>query len=313
MSFYLYIRVSTEEQDPLAQRLEAENFIKKYPQFNITKVYEDRCSAWSSKPENLVNLINDISMIPYGNRPYILVKSVDRFSRNIDYGTQCINQIINLGTEIMFFDTPTLNVKTPEGRSNFDFLLQQAQNYSDIQSSKIKDAIHARKEAGLATTKIPVFGTRHVYRDDGRLYVEIMPQEYVVQALIAVLNGNYTIDQFMRCFRVYEASFDIPHTEKTIYDHDYRDYNERHKMFYAFGNPDEEFAEILNYLDVFKRFENWTKNSINYQWKKYIEPNLKDFENYIQIMLQQDVPDELLVKNVNHQVLSNEDDAFLEQ
>lgn len=307
-NFCLYIRVSTDEQDPLAQKLEAEKFVRSNPQFNITAVYEERCSAWSQVPDSLVQMIKDIESHPVGQRPNILVKCVDRFSRNIQYGTECLEKILSLGIEIMFFDYPRLNVRTPEGRAFFDEALRVAQGYSDAQSAKIKDALEARRQNGLATTGSPIFGTIHVEGNDGRKYVQDCPEEIMIQALIAMLNGYYTNNDIMRGVRVYQASFGNPTFTRSMYDHDFVPFKDRHELFVG---SDRTFAEVLNYFQVWKRGDAWTAGSIKYQWDRYVQPKAEFFERYIEknIMCHV-VPEHLLVPiNGNCRNISSSSDS----
>lgn len=301
-NFFLYIRVSTEEQDPLAQRLEAEKFIRDHPTYRIVRVYEERASAWSQAPTELVRLIKDIAAIPVPPgmpaprvRPHLMVKSVDRFSRNIAYGQECLQVLLNQGVDILFFDTPNLNVRTPGGKAEFDKLLASAQGYSDLQSAKIKDALAVRKENGLATTKIPVFGTDHEELADGRKYVIENPQEVMVQGIIAMLNGNYTNDQLMRAVRVYQMTHFKETCNRSMYDCNFVDFNDRHQLY---RGTDKTFSEILNYFKIFKRGQRWTSSQTNYQWNKYIKPRWQLFENYIERnLLCHPVPEHLLIPN----------------
>ena len=292
-NFFLYIRVSTDEQDPVAQRLEAEKMIRSNPIFTISSVYEERCSAWSQVPANLVKMIKDIEEMHPSQRPNILVKCVDRFSRNIQYGNECLNKILSLGIEILFFDTPTLNVRTPEGRSLFEYHLRIAQGYSDIQSSKIKESIAIRKENGMATTAVPVFGTEFYKGPDNKNYFKNNNQEIMVLALICMLNGRYTSDHIMKAIRVYEATFNINHTPRSMYDYDFVKFSKRHEVYFG---TDKTFAEILNYFNIHKRSEKWTTSTIRYQWTKNAQPKSEDFERYIaNNLLAHNVPEYLLI------------------
>lgn len=294
--FFLYIRVSTDEQDPIAQKLEAEKIINKNPIFKITKVYEEKCSAWSQAPTNLVRMIKDIENIHPDQRPNILVKCVDRFSRNMEYGMECLLKIISLGIEILFFDTPNLNVKTPEGLNLFSDYLRIAQMSSDTQSCKIKESIAIRKENGIATTSVPVFGTEFYKGPDDKNYFKHNEQEIMILAIICMLNGRYTNDHIMRAIRVYEKKSNIDHTIRTMYDYDFVKFSDRHKVYFG---TDKTFAEILNYFNILKRGENWTPGTIRYQWTKNAQPKSDDFEKYIQdSFLVHNVPEYLLIPSL---------------
>lgn len=265
-NFYLYVRVSTEQQDFLAQKLAAEAFIGAYRNAKIIKVFEEKSSAYNQIPQEMVKMVLEIEAFDHSKRPKILVRNVDRFSRSINYGTECLEKILSLGTEILFYDHPDMNVKTPEGRARFNLMLSDAENESKKISERVINALKARKEAGYLTTKEPPFGKK--VGADNKL--EDSPQEIFIQGIIAMLNLEYTPRQILKAIRVYEDQHMGGKTSTTFYAKDFIDPNHREEIFY--GN-DKWFAYILNHFGILKRGKEWTFGSINYQWRQYIKPH----------------------------------------
>jgi hypothetical protein len=215
--------------------------------------------------------------MPPHERPNILVKSVDRFSRNIIYGNEVIDMIISLGIEIMFFDTPTLNIRATDGRVDFDRLLAIAQGASDQISIRVKDSLQVRRENGMMTTSTPPFGTKSYVGLDGT-YLEVNHEEYFIQAIIAMFHGDYTPNELMMFIRIYQLKFGDPNCTLTIYDDNFVNIDERYSIYYG---TLASFANILNYFGISKRGSKWTGGSISYQWTRYIEPNIETFTTFI--------------------------------
>ncbi len=264
-NFYLYVRVSTEQQDFLSQKLAADAFITAHPNTKIIKVFEEKSSAYNQIPNEMIKMILEIEAIDQPQRPKILVRNVDRFSRSVNYGTECIDKILASGTEIFFYDHPDMNVATPEGRARFNTMLADAENESRKISERVVSALKVRREAGYLTTKEPPFGKK--VGGDNKL--ENCPQEIFIQGLIAMLNLEFTPRQILKAIRIYEEQCMGGRTSTTFYAKDFIDPAQREEIFY--GN-DKWFAYILNHFGILKRGYQWTCWSINYQWKKYIYP-----------------------------------------
>ena len=282
---FLYARVSSETQELEHQIYGAQQFVELYPGMKITRTFQESSSAWSAIPQQMIFMIKTIEELPVEDRPYILVKNVDRFSRNISYGSEIINKIISLGVTIIFYQTPSLNVRDPNGRMEFDRLLGIAQGASDHTSAQVRFSIQARKNQGLLTTAKPVFGEEAYDCEDPtdgvvKTYVRVNPDEYMVQALISLFYGDYTPDQLMQSINVYKNTFGNPNCEKTLYD-DFVDISEKDNIFYSNVST---FAKILNYFEIYKRDSNWTGSSVGYQWNKYIENNLLEFQLYNEVV-----------------------------
>lgn len=289
-NFFFYARVSTQDQDLLSQKLAAESFCQQQNSlvnFKIIKYFEDHCSAYSQIPTNMIRMIQEIESMPPSERPYIMVKNVDRFSRSIDYGTQCIEKIISLGVEILFYEHPNLDVRTPEGREEFDKLLQEAQRESERISRRVSNSISARKAANILTTSVPPFGFKldpisELQLEEGSpKYIVPEEEEKATQALIAMMNLDYTPNQLMIAIRIFEDNFRGGYSTKTVYELEEFNLVSKDEILYG---TDKTFASVLNHFGIYKRGDEWTRSSINYQWNKYIKDQTDEWNSYISDM-----------------------------
>lgn len=294
-NIYFYARVSTENQDFLSQKINAEKFVSDKPHLKIIKIFEEKSSAYNQIPQTMIEMVLEIESMPLSCRPHIMVKNVDRFSRSIQYGTECLDKILSLGIDIIFYTLPHINVRTVEGRNEFNKLLMEAEAESKKISERVIFSLKARKEAGYMITKEPPFGKRLIAGNDDKM-MEDCPEEIHIKGIIYMLNKEFTMREILKSIRDYERTFLGKKSDMNIYGA-LIDPSYRNEIFY--GN-DEDYARILNFFKIYKRGEEWRKGSIYYQWKKCIEPYVGDIENSLKLKLAliDDVEDEIYANSL---------------
>ena len=139
---YVYIRVSTPQQNPSFQIKEITDYCKDN-NITILKIYEDNASGRNMKRNGLKNMLNDLdnNYCDVGN---VITWRVDRLSRNTDDINFIVNKINAYGITFLTIDD---KIYCKDAKLNFNLSIAAgfAQLESDTISSRVKAGIAAKK------------------------------------------------------------------------------------------------------------------------------------------------------------------------
>jgi DNA invertase Pin-like site-specific DNA recombinase len=146
---YIYIRVSTQEQDYDAQRYSCVKFCEDNDVTDY-EVVEEKCSAYKLKSQKeLAGLLSkkDINIIVY---------AVDRLSRNVVKADSMTN-LFELNNITIHSVKERISTFTAFGRHEFRKIISASQYESELISERVRNSIKYRKENGIAIGR-PKYG-----------------------------------------------------------------------------------------------------------------------------------------------------------
>lgn len=192
----IYCRVSThkdsQEESLEAQKSRLQQVVQNTPGWTLYKIYEDQDSG-----NDIFRMGFQSMMMDAWDRCFdmILVKSVSRFSRNLEKSKERCNELKSLGIEVIFEEQ---NLSTFEDEENFELELCMAiaQEESKALSEAIKWGHSKRAKSGESGLyKRRCFG----YRKDE--YGDLMVNEVdaaIVRRVFDLYLKGYSVDMIMK-------------------------------------------------------------------------------------------------------------------
>jgi len=147
MSYYAYLRVSTEEQNTDRQEIA----VLKYAQENgfvYANIYQDKVSGKNFKRPSYQEMKETVK-----KDDVIIIKDISRLGRNWDENTIEWKWFLDNGIRLVVLDTPILS--TNDGIMTIDMKLVKEQIFTLMcyLSQKERELISQRTKEGLAATR----------------------------------------------------------------------------------------------------------------------------------------------------------------
>lgn len=141
MKVALYCRVSKQDQHPENQ----ENELKRYVELNnfeIYDIYTDRISGAKKSRPRLNELLIDARQKKF---KAVIIWKVDRLGRSVAHMIQVIQELQNLGIEIIFTSLG-VDTRTPSGKLVLGVLMQIAEFERELIRERINLGLDQRKK-----------------------------------------------------------------------------------------------------------------------------------------------------------------------
>lgn len=243
----IYCRVSTITQNTRGVSIDLqEKKCKDYAKTHNLKphhVYKEVCSAYRHTPR-LLKKCGDIELC------HILVMSVDRFSRNVDYGSDLARKIIKNNGSITFIQENFV-CKYIRHIPKLKKLIRIAENESKTLSIRITNAKKFLFDNGLYSGGTVSYGQKVV---DRKIYMDLY--EHNVIEFIKLCRGNLIEES--------DLNEKISKISKLNILEPIRCYDADDKNITTMTGPMPygDICELLNSYDVTKRDTKWEAHQI---------------------------------------------------
>ena len=137
----LYLRVSTEEQDTIMQRMELSEYATKR-NWEIYDIYEEKVSGNSKSRPELDRLANDAKKRKFD---IILVWKFDRFARSLKMLVDSLEQFKELGIDFISY-RENIDTTTSMGKLIFHINSAYAEFERELIQDRVKAGIKAKRQ-----------------------------------------------------------------------------------------------------------------------------------------------------------------------
>ena len=141
-----YIRVSTDLQDFARQEDGLNEFISRYPHWNLIGCFDDVKSGKDDQREGFIRMLNAARAHQF---QVLTVLDLDRFARSLTDLIKNCEELMGLGVEIHFVNQNMRLDKSPESQFTFHILGAAAQFERNLISRRTKEGMKAAKARGV--------------------------------------------------------------------------------------------------------------------------------------------------------------------
>ncbi len=270
----LYIRVSTVQQEFEAQKSSCIEYCTRRG-LNIVGVYQEKTSGYKNATDTQPQLRK---LLETEHDVCLVVFSIDRFSRNVDYCNGYID-LMEQNNITLRCVKETVNLATALGKHNFRSIVSLAQYESELIGERVRNNVAYKKKNGMHVGKAP-YGSR-VDRETRKLVID-KDEQAVIKFIVSNLGTSQKADglsqrlfALMRKLGMDDPSNFVPlEAISEIKGVEYKSSVDRIKV------NAETMKDILNDYNIQKRGRDWTRSSVSSTYKQFkqLKPKVADID-----------------------------------